>query len=114
MVVSLILHVIPASMPAVRNASLIVAMLCWAEPPATWLAQHLVTLFIAASRGCGDHKPQVSTWSRQGGCYAKCIGLDAEKEPEIFGAIRFGAILENVVFDEYTREVDYMSKCAVE
>ena len=48
----------------------------------------------------------------QGGCYAKCIGLDAEKEPEIFGAIRFGAILENVVFDEYTREVDFMSKCA--
>jgi phosphoenolpyruvate carboxykinase (ATP) len=48
----------------------------------------------------------------QGGCYAKCIGLDEEKEPEIFGAIRFGAILENVVFDEYTREVDFMSKCA--
>ena len=35
-----------------------------------------------------------------------------ESEPEIWNAIRFGAILENVVFDEYTREVDFMSKCA--
>ncbi|MCB0346791.1 MAG: phosphoenolpyruvate carboxykinase (ATP) [Bdellovibrionales bacterium] len=43
----------------------------------------------------------------EGGCYAKCIGLTAESEPEIFQAIRFGSILENVVFDSQSREVDY-------
>jgi len=43
----------------------------------------------------------------EGGCYAKCVGLSREKEPEIHGAIRYGSVLENVIFDEDTREVDY-------
>jgi len=43
----------------------------------------------------------------EGGCYAKTIGLTREKEPEIYDAIRFGSILENVVWDESTGIVDF-------
>ena len=45
----------------------------------------------------------------EGGCYAKCIDLSPQKEPEIFNAIRFGSVLENVIFDSESREVDYSS-----
>lgn len=43
----------------------------------------------------------------EGGCYAKCAGLSREKEPEIWDAVRFGSLLENVVVDPGTRRVDF-------
>ncbi|KAG6493215.1 hypothetical protein ZIOFF_048192 [Zingiber officinale] len=78
----------------------------------------------------------------EGCCYAKCIGLTKEKEPDIWNAIKFGtgkcpiklymhfelepfiffcpnvckflAVLENIVFDEHTREVDYSDNSIIE
>jgi phosphoenolpyruvate carboxykinase (ATP) len=43
----------------------------------------------------------------EGGCYAKAINLNKEKEPEIYNAIRHGSLLENVVYDLETKEVDF-------
>ena len=43
----------------------------------------------------------------EGGCYAKTIDLTNESEPDIFQALHFGALLENVVLDESNRHVDF-------
>jgi phosphoenolpyruvate carboxykinase (ATP) len=53
--------------------------------------------------GWSDH----GIFNIEGGCYAKAIDLTPEREPEIFQALRFGAVLENVVFDRQTHHVDF-------
>ena len=50
----------------------------------------------------------------EGGCYAKVIDLTREKEPEIFDAIKFGAIVENTRFIEGTRTIDYENSTVTE
>lgn len=50
----------------------------------------------------------------EGGCYAKCVNLSKEKEPEIYNAIRFGSVLENVTLKSTTREVNYFDTSITE
>ncbi len=50
----------------------------------------------------------------EGGCYAKTIDLSADKEPEIFHAIRPGALVENIGFEEGTDRIDFSDKTITE
>jgi len=50
-----------------------------------------------------------SVFNFEGGCYAKVIDLSEEKEPEIFHAIKPGALVENVTFHEGTNKIDFSS-----
>ncbi|HEU5053705.1 MAG TPA: phosphoenolpyruvate carboxykinase (ATP) [Hanamia sp.] len=51
-----------------------------------------------------------SVFNFEGGCYAKTINLSPENEPQIFGAIRKGALVENVTFIPGTNKIDFKSK----
>jgi len=50
----------------------------------------------------------------EGGCYAKTIDLSEEKEPEIYRAIRHGALVENTLFAHGTRKIDFSNKSITE
>jgi phosphoenolpyruvate carboxykinase (ATP) len=60
--------------------------------------------------GWSDH----GVFNFEGGCYAKCIHLSRENEPEIWSAIRFGTVLENVAIDAETRLLDFHSAAFTE
>ena len=48
-----------------------------------------------------------SVFNFEGGCYAKCIDLSSENEPDIYAAVKKGALLENIEFHKCTNDVDY-------
>lgn len=56
----------------------------------------------------------IGIFNFEGGCYAKCIRLSKETEPDIFNAIKFGAVLENVTLEPDTRQPDYNDQSKTE
>ena len=60
--------------------------------------------------GWSDH----GIFNFEGGCYAKCINLKEKYEPEIYHAIKFGSLVENVVMDPKTQEFDFKDKSLTE
>jgi phosphoenolpyruvate carboxykinase (ATP) len=54
------------------------------------------------------------TFNFEGGCYAKCIRLSSQNEPQIWNAVRFGTVLENVAMDAASRRLDFDSEAITE
>lgn len=55
-----------------------------------------------------------SVFNFEGGCYAKCINLSRDDEPEIYDAVRFGSVMENVILDDETRAPDFFDNTLTE
>jgi phosphoenolpyruvate carboxykinase (ATP) len=73
-----------------------------------------VALFFGLSGNDEHGWSDDGVFNIEGGCYAKCIHLTEAREPEIWRAIRFGTVLENVVYDPATRAVDFDSSAITE
>ena len=74
------------------------------ETGKTALATDPKRMFIGDDEHCWTDE---GIFNVEGGCYAKSIHLSADHQPECFDAIRFGTVLENAVYDDRTRQVDY-------
>lgn len=70
----------------------------------TTLSADSSRMLIGDDEHCWDDN---GVFNIEGGCYAKVIDLNPKKEKEIYNAIKFGALFENTLFKENTREVDF-------
>src|SRR5919112_1184356 len=67
----------------------------------------VLPMHCSANVGDGHGWSNEGVFNFEGGCYAKTVHLSEEKEFQIYHAIRFGSVLENVAVDRQSREVDY-------
>ena len=70
----------------------------------TTLSADASRMLIGDDEHCWDNE---GIFNIEGGCYAKVIDLNPEKETEIYNAIKFGALFENTILKKHTREVDF-------
>lgn len=70
----------------------------------------IVLLSVMMNMAGGDN----GVFNVEGGCYAKCIDLTEDSQPEIYRAVRFGAVMENVVVDPKTGAPDFSDNTITE
>lgn len=89
-----------------------VALLCGLSGTGkTALVMNSMRRLLGDDETCWSDK---GVFAIEGGCYAKCINLDKNKEKEIHNAIKFGTVLENVEFSYGTRNVNFFDSSITE